>query len=115
MRNLIDRLAQHINQLAPHQAERETGKLLYEARAMLKKIENDAATGAAIQRAAGELPEGWDLHIEIEAGAGIVRLYPPDSDACLDDFGGGDTFAEEINAAIDYAIKHKHTQMGRKP
>lgn len=63
------------------------------------------AIGAAIERAAAELPEGCDLHIDIERGAGTVRLYLPNSDASKSDFEGHDTFAGEINAATDWAIE----------
>lgn len=58
--------------------------------------------GAAIQRAAAELPEGFDLHIEIERNAGTVRLYLADTDSSLDDFRGDD-FADYIEKAIDKA------------
>lgn len=62
--------------------------------------------GKAVERACEVLPHGFDLHIELEQGAGTARLYLPDTDASEDDFGGGDTFAEEINAAIDRALAY---------
>lgn len=58
--------------------------------------------GKAVERACKDLPEGFDLHIELENGAGTVKLYLPDSDSYMDDFDG-DTFADKINAAIDFA------------
>ncbi len=67
------------------------------------KNERFARTGAAIERAAGELPEGYDLHIEIERGAGTVRLYLADTDSSIDDFGGDD-LADYIHNAINVAI-----------
>lgn len=62
--------------------------------------------GKAVERACRELPDGFDLHLELENGAGTVRLYLPDDDASLDDFEG-DTFADRINFAIDAALAPK--------
>lgn len=61
-------------------------------------------TGRAVERACKELPEGFDLHIELERNAGTVRLYLPDGDASMDEFDG-DTFVDHINAAIDQAVE----------
>lgn len=63
-----------------------------------------AETHDAINRACAELPEGYDLHIELEKNAGTVRLYLLDSDADVTDFGSDLGFVGEINAAIDAAI-----------
>lgn len=72
--------------------------------------ERHLSIGAAIERAAAELPEGYDLMIEIEKDAGTVRLLIPPMG---DDEGGqalhdwdGDHFGYQINKAIDYAIEH---------
>lgn len=62
-----------------------------------------ASIGRAILRACGELPEGWDLHIECEYGAATVRLYLPDTDSYLTDFGSDITLAQEIDNAINIA------------
>ena len=61
------------------------------------------ALGKAVERAAGELPEGYELNLELERGAGIAILYDGDGF----DIGGfdGDTFADQINRAIDKAIE----------
>lgn len=72
---------------------------------MTDRREHHEAIGAAIERAAAELPEGCDLHIEIERHAGNVVLYLPNSDASKSDFEGHETFADQINAAIDWAIE----------
>jgi len=64
--------------------------------------EQHEAIGAAVERAAAELPEGCDLYIEIERHAGNVVLYLPNSDATKSDFEA-DTFAGQINKAIDWA------------
>lgn len=61
--------------------------------------------GKAIDRACEVLPDGCDLHIELERGAGGVRLYLPNVDACLDDFCG-DTFGAKIDNAIGAALDH---------
>jgi hypothetical protein len=66
-------------------------------------LKKNAEVGAAIQRACGELPEGFDIHIELENGAGGVCLYEPNSDVSFDEFDA-DTFAGQINKAIDHAI-----------
>jgi hypothetical protein len=103
MLKLRDKIDQHIKQCAPHILTRETSLLLMAARNMLTEQADNAAAGAAIQRAAKELPDGFDLHIEIERNAGLVRVFVPNHDADFSDFGGGDTFATEINEAIDFA------------
>lgn len=59
--------------------------------------------GAAIERAASELPEGYSLCLDIEQGAGTVSLLLPDTDAVLEDFYG-DTFVDQINRATDCAV-----------
>jgi len=61
------------------------------------------ALGKAIKRAAGDLPEGYELTVEVEKGAGIAILYDPEGF----DIGGldGDTLADQINRAIDKAIE----------
>lgn len=69
--------------------------------------EKDAARwveiGKAVERACRDLPEGYDIHIELERGAGTVRLYLADTDADMSDFEN-DTFAEKIHAAIDATL-----------
>src|SRR5574343_449826 len=65
-------------------------------------VARDAAVGAAIERAAGSLPRGYSIEIEIENGAATVRLY--DDEVCrLGYDGDGDTLAGEINTATDTA------------
>ena len=68
-------------------------------------------TGAATQRAEKDLPEGYEIQIFLEQGAGTVVLNTP---AIGDHLLGesisefdGDDFAYEIENAIDYAIRHK--------
>ena len=73
-------------------------------------LKEKAETHDAINRACKELPEGCDLHIELEKGAGTVRLYLLDSDADMTDFGSDLGFVGEINAAIDAAIAQQKGQ-----
>ena len=70
-----------------------------------ERLAEKAATHDAINRACKELPPGYDLHIELEKDAGIVRLYLPDTDADISDFGSDLGFVGEINAAVDAAIE----------
>lgn len=78
-----------------------------------KTTRRHVTIGAAIERAAAELPEGYDLMIEIEKDAGTVTLLIPPMG---DDEGGqalhdwdGDDFGHQINRAIDHAIEYHRT------
>ncbi len=57
--------------------------------------------GKAIEEAAGSLPDGYELHVEVEKGAGSVALYDPDCDR-IEQFEG-DTLADQANEAVAYA------------
>lgn len=64
----------------------------------------------AVNVAAGELPEGWEITIEIERGCAMVKLWryggnwPGDGVLNADDFGSVDSsLAEQILEAIQYA------------
>jgi hypothetical protein len=73
---------------------------------------SEAQTDRAIQKAAGQLPKGWTMTVEIVNGLSSVGLYRGDE---------GDTIAEKsdvtfpsdypesltevLNAALEYAIK----------
>jgi hypothetical protein len=65
--------------------------------------------GSAIERAAEQLPDGYEISIELERGSGVVRLFVPP----LGDDEGGEVksdwdcdFADSINAALEHAIEH---------
>lgn len=75
-------------------------------RAEAMEADADAtAVGAAIQRAAGELPEDWSISVEIERGSGTVLLYNEGHDAeKVMDVDSDNRLAAEINAAIDAAL-----------
>jgi len=65
----------------------------------------DAAKDAlmdAINSAACDLPEGWQIEIGVECGAGWVSLIEGGSYVDLD-FSGGETIEEQVRAAIDAA------------
>ena len=57
-----------------------------------------------IDRAARELPDGWIIEINVEAGAGWVTLY----DGCGNCVGvcGDRTINEQVSEAISYAQEH---------
>ena|GEM_PF-3474712 len=58
--------------------------------------------GRAAERAAEILPDGYEIRIDIERGAGTVHLIHPDgSEHYVDNH---DTFSDDINQAIDAAI-----------
>lgn len=71
-------------------------------RAEVEALRLDATLGSAIQRACRDLPEGFIVSVSLEKDAGTLELCLPDTDAALDDFDG-ETFADQIHAAIDAA------------
>ena len=66
-------------------------------------VRRDAEVGAAIERAAKELPPNYFIEIEIENGAATVRLYD-DECARLGYDADGANLAGEIRTAIDAAM-----------
>lgn len=62
--------------------------------------------GKAVNRAAMELPAGWNIRIQLEREAGTVYLSDSDGNETMID-GGGEPFSEQINSAIDAARKAK--------
>lgn len=73
-------------------------------RLTLTKIERECLRiGQEIQRAAGELPDGYEMEIEIERGSGSVYLSKPDySKVSFHDMVDGLSYA--ITGAIDAAL-----------
>lgn len=59
-------------------------------------------TEGAVQRIAGELPDGWQVVLEIERGSGLVRLYDPNGDDQMIELDEG-TIAEQLLAALRIA------------
>lgn len=72
--------------------------------------------GLAIERAAEELPNKYEISLDIEAGAGNVSLFiPPVSDkgeGLVIDEWEDCGLAANINEAVDMAIKH-HDKVNR--
>lgn len=97
---MLDRFAKLVYSAELSSAKAENVKL----REQIGKDMGPAAIGKAIYRACGELPEGYDLHIECERGAATVRLHLPESDADISDFGSDTTLDGEIHNAINVAI-----------
>lgn len=61
----------------------------------------------AIERAAGELPEGYIVRIEVETGCACFYVYDPEG--VLLDFDEGDndqSLSDKMNAAVEYARDH---------
>lgn len=61
------------------------------------------AIGRSIERACADLPEGFDLHVECEKGAGTVRLYHPDGEEESEDLYCDSGLAGQIDNAINIA------------
>lgn len=59
--------------------------------------------GAAIERAAEVLPDGWYLTIDVERGVSSVALVGPDGESDVDDFDGDD-LADTIENAVAHAL-----------
>lgn len=62
----------------------------------------EASIGKAINRAARDLPEGWEIRIDLERHAGTVHLIGPEGSETMIE-GGGELFSDQISAAIDAA------------
>lgn len=74
-----------------------------EQQAAQQDAERDQAIGHAVQRAFADLPEGSEVLIHLEKGAGTV--YMTDWDGYeYDHFQSDDGFGDVINQAIDGAI-----------
>lgn len=66
-------------------------------------VREPTAIGRAVNRAARDLPEGWEIRIDLERGAGAVHLTDPEGKETMID-GSGELFSDQINAAIDAAM-----------
>lgn len=63
----------------------------------------ELSIGKAINRAARDLPEGWEIRIDLERYAGAVFLIYPDGNETMSE--NAELFSDQINAAIDAAMK----------
>ena len=64
-------------------------------------VREELSIGKAINRAARDLPEGWEIRIDLERHAGVVFLIDPNGNETMSE--GGELFSDQINAAIDAA------------
>lgn len=63
---------------------------------------HDAKLGAAIENAAGNLPEGWEINVNIERNGYGVSLFDPHGEHV--EIEGAEGIAEDINKAVAEAI-----------
>lgn len=54
----------------------------------------------AMQKAAGVLPDGWQIYIGVEHGAAWIELHNPEGDGVNFDSSPDKTLAEQIDDAI---------------
>ncbi len=80
-------------------------RIVGELRAEVEALRKDADLGREIQRAAAELPEGWEIRVCVERGAGWVELTGQDGEGVAETWGGWETLAIEISGAIDAALE----------
>jgi len=89
-----------VNTLHAQQVERDA--LLAERVAMAETQARHVPLNEALQRAAGELPQGWEIRLCVERGAGWVELYDPVGD----DIGDFATNAERLDFTVIDALEH---------
>ncbi len=97
---IMKRAAEYIGQLERQRDAAHSAKEQAERRG--NELEEDAEIGRAVRRACGELPDGYEIELALERGAGTVRLIDLDGHP-TDDFSG-DGFVDYINSAIDAAL-----------
>jgi hypothetical protein len=68
------------------------------------KEQHDLFMGQAVERAARDLPEGYELTINLERGAGWVE-WTNDQGNTMGIESDGEPFHQQINSAIEFAIK----------
>lgn len=74
-----------------------------EQQAAQQDAERDQAIGRAVQRACKDLPEGSEVVIHLEKGAGTVYMNDWDGNE-YDHFQSDEGFGDVINQAVDGAI-----------
>lgn len=67
---------------------------------------------SALNRAASELPEGWQITIEVELNAGYVSLHDPEGEEhefpC-----NRESMAQDVLDALEYAVEASATLGGK--
>lgn len=97
-----------IDQLRAEVAGLKTGCEAYERvnaalRAEVEGLRKDAELHGQIQRAAGELPVGWEIRVCVEHESGYVELW--DQDGCEVDFPNScESLGLTVSDAIDAAL-----------
>lgn len=83
--------------------------LLAERDALQRALDRQVPLHDAIQRAAGELPNGWEIRLCVERDAGWVELYDPDGND-IEDFATN-------NERLDYTVIDalEHALQGEQP
>lgn len=79
------------------------GAAVKELRELSRRHWNPVYNTDPVQRACGELPEGYEIEIGLELGAGWVDLCGPDG-AKIEFDDDADCFDWKIHAAIDAAV-----------
>lgn len=63
-----------------------------------------------VQMAAGSLPDGWQVVIEIERDAGTVSLLDADGEAVDEEFCDSGDLADQVAEALKYAVSKEGEQ-----
>lgn len=84
----------------------QTAWWAWQARAALQSQDRDevelSKIGRAIYRACSDLPDGYEIRIDLEKGSGIVYVTDRDGDETMIE-SGDKLFSYQINEAIDHA------------
>lgn len=88
------KLNQHINELQTDNAE---------LRIENESLRKDAELHKQIQRACGDLPEGWEIRLSLENGAGWFDLFD-DNGNHVEFASNHENLAETLSDAIDAAM-----------
>ena len=86
---------------------------LEQAKADAARYKKEARTYQQIQRACGDLPDGWEIHICLEKDAGWVDLISPDGERTAVDTDHDD-ISYTIGDAIDAAIQSQEVDSSPK-
>ena len=86
---------------------------LEQAKADAARYKKEARTYQQIQRACGDLPDGWEIHICLEKDAGWVDLISPDGERTAVDTDHDD-ISYTIGDAIDTAIQSQEVDSSPK-
>ena len=56
-----------------------------------------------VNQICGEMPEGYQIIIELENGCGCAKLLIPGSDAEIEDYDGDSTFEQHVTNLLKIA------------